>query len=162
MLLLKKIETLKSAYQTFFLKKKKNTLIATFSWASKWSFFDCSLHKSLQFKLTFNKTIWKGEVTTDFCTVHLRLSKLKTRWGNMNMSWTSSFFFNRTWHHWTRTWIGQSLIGMHRTSAHHHLHSPNCASSLPPGRLFFGTRWICAATWSYPSPAETHWLLHPS
>lgn len=79
---------LKLNFILFFL----NTLIASFSWASKGSSFDCSLHKGLQFKLTFNKTVWKGEVTTDFCTVHLRLSKSKARWGNMNMSWTSFFF----------------------------------------------------------------------
>lgn len=43
-----------------------------------------------------------------------------------------------------------------------HPRSPNCVSSLPPGRLFFGTRWICAAAWSCPSPAETHWPLRSS
>ena len=45
----------------------------------------------------------------------------------------------------------------HTSAAPHYLylHSPNCASSLPPGQLFFGTRWICAASSSCPSPAET-------
>lgn len=104
----------------------------------------------------------QDEVTPGYHAIHLRcvLSRPNNTEGiNMLQNYvqrvTASPLSNYTL-------IAKCLNCMQAARPYLYPHSPNCVSSLPPGRLFFGTQWICAAAWSCPSPAETHWPLHSS